>query len=269
MNIARPTADQLAWQDQQGDMLTPPLECINPKKLDVAQWVDVAESMGARYIVFVAKHIGGFCMWPTPTTKYSIQYTPWKNGKGDICRDLASGEGTVWLPVECDVPIRKDWFWTTTNESSLKSLDHLMDIYYRSVGHGCNLLLNHTPDTTGLIPGADVKRAAEFGREIRKRFGKPLAEVSGQGSTVELSLRRPATIDHVVIMEDIRQGERIIAYKIEAFLGQSWKPIAKGSAVGHKKIDRLEKPVKTDKIRFVCTESSQAPLIRNLAVFGK
>ncbi|HOS95891.1 MAG TPA: alpha-L-fucosidase, partial [Armatimonadota bacterium] len=49
------------WQNQEGDDLSTPLDQINPERLDTDQWVSVAESMGARYIVFVAKHVGGFC----------------------------------------------------------------------------------------------------------------------------------------------------------------------------------------------------------------
>ena len=44
--------------------------------------------------------------------------------------------GDVWLPSECDVSLRRDWFWNSGNETTIKSLDQLMDIYYRSVGRG-------------------------------------------------------------------------------------------------------------------------------------
>lgn len=76
-SLARPTAAQLAWhdlevgmfihiapqtwQDSETDDLSTPLSAINPDKLDTDQWVRVAGSMGAKYIVFVAKHEGGFC----------------------------------------------------------------------------------------------------------------------------------------------------------------------------------------------------------------
>lgn len=75
--LARPTTQQAAWhdceigmfihfgpatwQDVEYDTLGTPLERINPDKLDTDQWVSAAEAMGAKYIVFVAKHTGGFC----------------------------------------------------------------------------------------------------------------------------------------------------------------------------------------------------------------
>ena len=105
VRLAVPTPEQAAWQDLEvgmfihfapntwcnieGDDLSVPLDKINPSQLDTDQWVEVAVSMGARYIVFVAKHVGGFCWWQTDTTDYSVKNTPWRGGKGDIMRDLA------------------------------------------------------------------------------------------------------------------------------------------------------------------------------------
>jgi len=92
--LARPTPQQLAWhdlelgmfihiapqtwQDSESDRMTTPLAAINPEKLDTDQWVRVAESMGAKYIVFVAKHEGGFCWWQTETTVFGVRNPPWR-----------------------------------------------------------------------------------------------------------------------------------------------------------------------------------------------
>ena len=66
-----------------------PASSFNPTKLDTEQWCQAAKNMGAKAIVFVAKHVGGFCLWQTTTTDYSIKSSPWKNGKGDILDELA------------------------------------------------------------------------------------------------------------------------------------------------------------------------------------
>ena len=63
------------WQDKELDDLSTPLSQINPKLLDTDQWAATAIDLGAKYIVFVAKHVGGFCMWQTDTTDYSIRKT--------------------------------------------------------------------------------------------------------------------------------------------------------------------------------------------------
>jgi alpha-L-fucosidase len=102
--IARPSAAQLAWQDlelgmfihfgpntwqeREYDNRTTPLDAMKPD-IDTDQWVETAVGMGARYIVMVAKHQGGFCWWPTETTEYSVRSIPWRNGKGDVMADLA------------------------------------------------------------------------------------------------------------------------------------------------------------------------------------
>jgi alpha-L-fucosidase len=68
---------------------TPDPKVFNPDQLDAEQWVRVAKSFDAKHIVFTAKHINGFCNWPTKTTDYSVRSSPWKNGRGDVVREVA------------------------------------------------------------------------------------------------------------------------------------------------------------------------------------
>ncbi|MEF2246790.1 alpha-L-fucosidase [Paenibacillus sp. IITD108] len=173
-----------------------------------------------------------------------------------------------WVPAECDVPIRKDrWFWHPDEEHTLLTLEQLMDIYYRSVGHGAVLLLNIAPDSSGLFPDADVERVLEFGEEIRRRFAAPLYETAAEGNVTELVLDEQNVIDHIVTMEHIAYGERVRAYKLEVFSDGAWKTVAEGSAIGHKKIDRFE-PIAATKVRLTVTEHEDTPLIRKLAVYN-
>jgi alpha-L-fucosidase len=176
-------------------------------------------------------------------------------------------DGSRWLPNECDARIRATWFWHTDNAGTLKSVDRLMDMYYRSVGHGAVLLLNQTPDRSGLIPEADVRRAAEFRAEISRRLGTPRAETRGKGTELTLRLKSPTTIDHVVTMEEIRDGERIRAYAVEGLVDGAWQSLAASTAIGHKKIDRFA-PVRVSEVRLRVTASAAVPEIRRLAVFG-
>ena len=176
-------------------------------------------------------------------------------------------DGDAWLPNECDVSIRANWFWDTKNAATLKSLDELVKLYYRSVGHGAVLLLNVTPDVTGLIPEADVNRCAEFGAEIRRRFGKSLAETSGTGPVVTLALEKPMWIDHVIAMEDITQGERIRQYVIEGLVGDTWRELCVGTAVGHKKIDQFD-AVRVRQVRLRVIKAAAVPQIRKLTIYN-
>lgn len=62
---------------------------FNPGQLDAEQWVLTAKAMGAKHLVFTTKHHAGFCLWPTKTTDYCVRNTPWKDGHGDVVREVA------------------------------------------------------------------------------------------------------------------------------------------------------------------------------------
>ena len=81
--------DPCTWEGREYDNHSIPLSRINPELLDTDQWCKAAVSCGAKLILFVAKHSGGFCWWQTETTEYSVKNTPWKEGKGDVLKDLS------------------------------------------------------------------------------------------------------------------------------------------------------------------------------------
>jgi len=183
--------------------------------------------------------------------------------------DAGGGDpaGGIWMPGECDVPVRNhDWFWQPRAEYKLYSVAQLMDMYYHSVGRNCCLLLNANIDRDGLVPAADLRRYREFAAEIGRRFGKSVAETSGAGETVTLTLAQPARIDHVILMEDIRQGERVREFVVEGRSQGDWKELCKGQSIGHKRIDRFS-PLEVSEVRLRVTRSAASPVIRRLAVF--
>lgn len=102
------------WQDVESDNLSTPLAAINPVQLNTDQWVTTSQALGARYIVFVAKHQGGFCMWQTQTTDYSIRNTPWKGGKGDVLAEIAASCRKRNMPLGVYVCPRDDHFGAGT-----------------------------------------------------------------------------------------------------------------------------------------------------------
>lgn len=380
------------WQNREYDNHSTPLSAINPEKLDAEQWCRVAKSFGAKQIVFVAKHTGGFCMWQTDTSDYGIKETPYKGGKGDVLREVsdackrhglklgvyiypgddtwgagigsggktkdpakqegynkvfrqqlievltrygtvsevwfdgscvidvgdilaehakdavifqgpqatirwcgneagiasypnwytvpreaartgvatdrrASPDGDVWLPSEMDTTLLDHkWFWARNTDHMIKSLDSLMDLYYKSVGRGGVLLLNATPDTTGLIPESHVNRYAEFGREITRRFETPVIATSGGGRETDLILTAPQPVNHVVIQEDIADGQRVRGYVVEGRVDGEWRTLTTGSTIGFKRIERFD-TVEVTQLRLRIAESAGEPLIGRFAAY--
>lgn len=418
----KPSPQQLEWQDLEfgvlihfgtntfldrewGDGTASP-QVFAPTQLDAEQWIRAAKAAGAKYVVLVAKHHDGFCLWPTRQTDYSVKSSPWENGQGDMVRrvsdaarkfglkfgiylspwdrhepkyknsveyddyyiaemgELASDYGDLvefwldgagsaghvynfprfienlrinqpntlifadaalleyadirwagnedgvipyenwnvldrhgflkWRPVEADTPLHKGhWFWHPNDEATLKSVVELISTYEQTVGRGGQLMLGLAPDRRGLLPEADVKRLEEFGAAIRERYGKNLianehgrvrttdeqlaidddpdtfwsAPGGSHYATLEVSFPKPVTFDRSLVMEWLNDGQHIQHFHIEALIGNAWKTVVDGRAIGHKRIDQFPS-VTASRVRLNILSSAAEAYIREFQLFG-
>ncbi len=179
--------------------------------------------------------------------------------------------GQYWMPAMSDAPLRgyngrHEWFWEPGDEDHIEPLEKLMEMYHKSVGRNSTLIIGLTPDPDGLLPEPDVQRLTEWGQEIERRFSNPLTSASGKGKIIELDLPKDQTVNQIVIQENIKNGERVRKYLIQAYLNENWETICEGLCIGHKRIQQFE-PVLTKKIRLIISEAVATPQIKKFSVF--
>lgn len=190
---------------------------------------------------------------------------------GEGTKQWVSPTNAGWILAEANIHTRDTWFWSPNSDHTLRSVDYLMQAYYNSIGRGGNLLVNLTPDTTGRIPEAEVKRLKEFGDALKRHFGKPLATTDSLGGWTEpgvlvLKLLQVSRVDHVVLEEDIARGQHVRAYAIDALVDGQWRQIAAGESIGRRRIEKLN-PVMTQQLRLRITQSEGLPAIRAMSAY--
>ncbi|MCL4153432.1 UNVERIFIED_CONTAM: hypothetical protein GTU68_021549 [Idotea baltica] len=214
-------------------------------------------------------------------------------------KQLGTGheDGTHWVPAECDVSIRPGWYYHQSQDDQVKSLEHLLDIYYKSVGRNGNLLLNLPVDRRGLVHENDVEALMELRETLDKTFANDLAKGTSitasntrgrqylptsvldrdkttywateddvTEASLEINFGEETNLNRLVLQEYIALGQRIKSFKVEALINGAYQTIATETTIGYKRILRLPE-TKTNKLRITILDAKASPTISNIQVY--
>ena len=216
--------------------------------------------------------------------------------------ELTNGhaDGNQWVPAECDVSIRPGWFYHPEEDDKVKSVDHLVDLYYRSVGHNANLLLNFPVDRDGLVHCTDSTNAVGLYETIQKQLKDNLlkgivAEVSTErggefvakamtdddydtywatpdgvvAADIVFDLKKSQKINRLMLQEYIPLGQRVKSFAVEYDKGGEWLPVSLGeetTTIGYKRLLRFG-TVETSKLRIRFLDARGPLTINNVEAF--
>jgi alpha-L-fucosidase len=199
----------------------------------------------------------------------------------------------------CDTSIRPGWFYHPDQDHKVKSPQELVDLYYRSVGRNCVLLLNIPPDQRGLFHEDDVNSLEAFRRILDETFASDLAlgaraeadhirgrrekfspsntvdgdpesywavEDGVRAATLGLTLSEPVTFDRILLQEPIWLGQRISHFSVEVREGGEWVRVARATTIGFKRLLRIP-PTRADGVRIRIEGSLAPPALSRVGIF--
>jgi len=220
---------------------------------------------------------------------------------------VESQEGTrnghLWMPAECDVPLRPGWMYHKSQNNAVKTPLRLFDLYCKSVGRGANLDVGLSPNMEGRLDETDVKSLKGFGEILQKTFSKDFAKSAKISATnirnrdlktfnlknltdndrysywatddsvtkasITLEWKIPIEFNVFRLKENIKLGQRIEKVSLESFENGSWKTIAQATSIGSNRLIRLKNYHTTKKIRLTVLESPVSPAISEIGVFAE
>ena len=208
-------------------------------------------------------------------------------------------DGDSWVAAECDVSIRPGWFYHKSEDNQVKSVSHLVDLYYRSVGHNGTRLLNvpvtpegriHPTDSTHAVrmheqivkelSGNLLRGATITASDIRGEYGvKNLTDgdydtfwsVPDDVTAADLTIRfkNKKRISRLMLQEYIPLGQRVRSFHVDYHDGKNWKPIdcgEKTTTIGYKRLLRFS-PIETKQLRIRFTDARGVVCINEIAAF--
>ena len=246
-------------------------------------------------------HAGTTC-WATYTPTAPDPGKKPANGYSNY-RQATEGtrNGEFWLPAECDVPLRPGWFYHPSQDAQTKTPYQLLDLYYQSVGRGASLDLGLAPDRRGLLSDHDVASLKGFGDLLQQTFSVNLAKgaaftasnIRGGNSRkfgpawlvdddrysywatddsvtepkLIVDLGRPTTFNVIRLRENIKLGQRISSFSIDAFLNGEWRLISAGTSIGANRLLRLPRDITAARLRLSITGSGACIALSDFGLF--
>ena len=234
------------------------------------------------------------------TTLWSNYYPDYASLNDTKALSQGFADGEAWLPAEVDVSIRPGWFYHEREDSLVKTVDQLMEIYYQSVGHNANLLLNFPVNKEGRIPTIDSLRAVEWYQARQAAFADDLlkdCKVTASNTrasrfspryvldedytkywATEEGIRKAelvfefsevTEISRLLLQEYIPLGQNVKHFTISRFANGKWLPIdtkEELTTIGYKRLVRFD-PVKAEKLRVRFWVAKGTLCITKMAAF--
>jgi len=186
-------------------------------------------------------------------------------------------DGDSWVPGETNTSIRPGWFYHETENAHVKSLSKLMDTYYKSVGRNSTLLLNFPIAPNGRIHPIDSLRGIAFNKMIHEVFKTDLAantKKNTKNNETIIDFGKPTAFNRFVAEEDIRYGQRVKKFSLEAEINGKWQPLKDAlveqgdglTTIGHRRIICFP-TVNATRLRLTILDAKCQPVIKRNSVY--
>ena len=186
-------------------------------------------------------------------------------------------DGDSWVPGETNTSIRPGWFYHETENAHVKSLSKLMDTYYKSVGRNSTLLLNFPIAPNGRIHPIDSLRGIAFNKMIHEVFKTDLAantKKNTKNNETIIDFGKPTAFNRFVAEEDIRYGQRVKKFSLEAEINGKWQPLKDAlveqgdglTTIGHRRIICFP-TVNATRLRLTILDAKCQPIIKRTSVY--
>ena len=176
--------------------------------------------------------------------------------------------GSVWRPAEADVSIRPGWFYHATEDTRVRSVGNLVDLYVSSVGRNSKLLLNVPPTRDGLLHTVDVERLVAMRGALEVMFERDAAagvrrqwrHTGARSMEVTIDFGHLVDLSAIRLEEDIEKGQLVASHSVSLYTAAlGWREVARGTTVGYARIHRIA-PTRASRIRIVVNDSVDTPL---------